>query len=83
VPAEWAGSKPPRPPGADHLEDRNAMAVPKKETSKAKSRSRRSSNWTLSAPSTSRCPRCDAPKRPHVVCRNCGQYAGRQAIDVD
>lgn len=59
------------------------MAVPKKKTSKAKSRSRRASNWTLKAPARSTCPRCNAVKLPHVVCGNCGWYGGRQAIDVD
>ena len=34
------------------------MAVPKKKTSKAKSRSRRASAWTLDEPARSVCPRC-------------------------
>ena len=34
-------------------------------------------------PSRSLCPRCGATKVPHVVCGNCGWYAGRQAIEVD
>ena len=42
------------------------MAVPKKKTSKAKSRSRRASAWRLDAPSRSLCPRCGAAKLPHV-----------------
>ena len=46
------------------------MAVPKRKTSKAKSRSRRASNWTLDVPSRSVCP-------------HCGWYKGRQAIEVD
>ncbi|MDQ1439068.1 MAG: large subunit ribosomal protein [Acidimicrobiaceae bacterium] len=58
------------------------MAVPKKKTSKAKSRSRRASNWSLSAPARSVCPQCRHSKLPHVVCPNCGWYGGRQAIDV-
>ena len=66
-------------PGREHTE----MAVPKKKTSKAKSRSRRASAWKLEAPSRSVCPRCNAAKQPHIVCGNCGWYAGRQAIDVD
>jgi large subunit ribosomal protein L32 len=59
------------------------MAVPKKKTSKAKSRSRRASNWKLTAPPRSECPQCHQAKLPHVVCLNCGWYGGRQAIDVD
>ncbi len=59
------------------------MAVPKKKTSKAKSRSRRASNWVLRPPSRSVCPQCSSAKLPHVVCPNCGWYKGRQALDVD
>ena len=59
------------------------MAVPKKKTSKAKSRSRKASAWRLRAGGRSTCPRCGAVKRPHVVCGSCGYYAGRQAIEVD
>ena len=59
------------------------MAVPKKKTSKAKSRSRRASAWKLQRPARSTCPRCGAAKRPHIVCDNCGWYNGRQAIEVD
>jgi large subunit ribosomal protein L32 len=59
------------------------MAVPKKKTSKAKSRSRRASAWRLERPSRSNCPRCGATKVPHIVCGNCGWYGGRQAIDVE
>ncbi len=58
------------------------MAVPKKKTSKSRSRSRRASNWTLKAPPRSICPRCMASKVPHTVCGECGWYHGRQAIDV-
>lgn len=59
------------------------MAVPKKKTSKAKSRSRRASAWSLGTPPRSLCPRCGAAKTPHTVCGNCGWYHGRQAVDVD
>ena len=59
------------------------MAVPKKKTSKSKSRSRRASAWRLDAPSRSTCPRCGSVKLPHRVCGNCGWYAGREAVDVD
>jgi large subunit ribosomal protein L32 len=59
------------------------MAVPKKKTSKAKSRSRRASAWRLELPAQSRCPQCRHAKLPHVVCPSCGWYKGRQAIEVD
>jgi large subunit ribosomal protein L32 len=59
------------------------MAVPKKKTSKAKSRSRRAANWRLGPPARSVCPRCSAVKLPHVVCPNCGWYKGRTAVEVD
>ena len=58
------------------------MAVPKKKKSKAKTRMRRASNWTLAAPPRSSCPRCGSAKVPHVVCGECGWYHGRQAIEV-
>lgn len=58
------------------------MAVPKKKTSKMKTRSRRASAWTLSTPAKSVCPRCNSDKVPHTVCGTCGWYKGRQAVDV-
>lgn len=58
------------------------MAVPKKKKSKSKTRMRRASNWALSVPSRSTCPRCGSAKVPHVVCGECGWYHGRQAIEV-
>jgi large subunit ribosomal protein L32 len=59
------------------------MAVPKKKTSKAKSRSRRASAWKLELPAQSTCPQCGNAKTPHVVCPSCGWYHGRQAIEVN
>ncbi len=58
------------------------MAVPKKKTSKAKSRSRRASNWTLEAPARSVCPQCGSTKVPHTVCPTCGWYKNRQAFEI-
>ena len=59
------------------------MAVPKKKTSKAKSRSRRASNWVLHPPARSVCPQCRNAKLPHRVCPTCGWYKGRQAVELD
>lgn len=59
------------------------MAVPKKKTSKAKSRSRRASAWRLGPPARSTCPQCHQVKQPHIVCLNCGWYHDRQALEVE
>ena len=59
------------------------MAVPKKKTSKAKTRSRRAAAWRTEAPSRSTCPRCGSTKRPHRVCGVCGWYGGREAVEID
>lgn len=58
------------------------MAVPKRKTSRQKTRMRRASSWTLVAPAQSTCPNCGAAKLPHTVCGNCGWYRGRQVLDV-
>lgn len=57
------------------------MAVPKRKTSKGKSRSRRASH-RFSVPSAKPCPQCGAPQQPHRVCSSCGYYRGRQVISV-
>ncbi|HEX9682118.1 MAG TPA: 50S ribosomal protein L32 [Acidimicrobiales bacterium] len=59
------------------------MAVPKKRTSKARTRTRRSANTKLVPPARSVCPHCAQVKMPHTVCPHCGWYKGRQAVDVD
>jgi len=59
------------------------MAVPKRKTSKAKSRTRKASAWRLGAPARSLCPQCHQAKLPHTVCPNCGWYGGRQAVEVE
>ena len=46
------------------------MAVPKRKTSKAKSRMRRSANWKNSAPNMVECPQCGEFRRPHRACKN-------------
>ena len=58
------------------------MAVPKKKTSKSRTRMRRS-HRALRAPGLSDCPQCGATKVPHRVCPECGHYRGRQVIQVE
>ena len=58
------------------------MAVPKRKKSRARSRMRKA-NWKAKPPTYAECPQCRQPKLPHIVCGNCGSYAGRQAIVVE
>lgn len=52
------------------------MAVPKRKMSRSNTRARRA-NWKTSATTLAACPRCSAPKMPHVACPACGTYNGR------
>ncbi|MDR0365518.1 MAG: 50S ribosomal protein L32 [Bifidobacteriaceae bacterium] len=58
------------------------MAVPKRRTSRANTRTRRS-QWKTSAPALTQCPNCGEATRPHTACPHCGVYKGRyyQAAD--
>ncbi|MBK6439509.1 MAG: 50S ribosomal protein L32 [Candidatus Microthrix sp.] len=58
------------------------MAVPKRKTSKAKSRTRRRPTGVSNRP-LARCAIAanPVPSGP-TVCSNCGWYHGRQAIEV-
>jgi large subunit ribosomal protein L32 len=44
--------------------------------SRSNTRSRRA-NWKTTATTLAACPRCNAPKMPHVACPACGTYNGR------
>jgi large subunit ribosomal protein L32 len=57
------------------------MAVPKRRTSKARKRKRRT-HYKLARPNLDRCVQCGAPKLGHRVCDRCGSYAGRQVVEV-
>ena len=59
------------------------MAVPKCKVSKARRDQRRGSNWKLSAPSVTVCPKCGEPVMPHRACKACGSYNGRQVLTVE
>ena len=58
------------------------MPNPKRKHSKSRSRKRRSHHH-LRLESSSLCPHCGAAQRPHRACPECGQYRGREVIEVE
>lgn len=58
------------------------MAVPKRKTSKARKRKRRT-HWKFAIPTLVSCPKCLQPKVPHRVCPHCGVYKGRQVLEAE
>ncbi len=59
------------------------MAVPKRKVSRQRRDKRRSSVWKLEAPAIVKCSNCGAFCMPHRACKACGQYNGRQVINVE
>jgi large subunit ribosomal protein L32 len=55
------------------------MAVPKKKTSKARSKQRRAHD-ALPIMAAGTCKKCGEKKRPHHVCPACGNYDGKQVV---
>jgi large subunit ribosomal protein L32 len=43
---------------------------------------RRASHFALKKQTLAACPKCKAPVLPHVVCKDCGAYGGRQVIEL-
>jgi len=58
------------------------MPNPKRRHSKTRTAKRRTHD-ALTAAGTGVCPQCREPKLPHVVCKNCGHYRGRQVRAVE
>ncbi|MFQ6103830.1 MAG: 50S ribosomal protein L32 [Candidatus Glassbacteria bacterium] len=58
------------------------MAVPRRRTSKARKRKRRS-HHALGLPSLSKCPQCKQKKEPHRVCPHCGYYGKMKVLEVE
>ena len=58
------------------------MAVPKRRTSKARKRKRRT-HYKAETAATQACPRCGDPKLPHRVCPTCGYYKDAEVIQVE
>ncbi len=57
------------------------MAVPKKKTSRSK-RDMRRSHHALPTPNLTPCPHCDELTPSHQVCPKCGQYDGKQILEI-
>jgi len=58
------------------------MPNPKRRHSKERTSTRRAHDF-LTAPSLAECPKCGEPKLPHRVCPKCGNYKGREVIEVE
>lgn len=57
------------------------MGVPKKHQTKSSVNQRRMHQF-LEAPILTVCPKCAKPKKPHIVCPNCGFYKGVEVVNV-
>jgi len=58
------------------------MAVPKKKTSKSRTKSRKAANTKLASLNLIECSNCKELKLSHMVCKKCGFYAGKKALDI-
>jgi len=57
------------------------MPNPKRRHSQARTGKRRAHD-ALRRQGLAECPSCHEPKLPHRVCPHCGQYKGREVIEV-
>ena len=57
------------------------MPLPKRRHSSSRGRKRRT-HWKLSKTNLTACPQCKQPKVAHQVCKSCGYYDGKQAIEI-
>ena len=57
------------------------MAVPFRRTSKTKKRMRRT-HLKKDAPTMTTCPKCGEVIKPHRACTKCGNYKGKEVIEV-
>ena len=57
------------------------MPNPKRRHS-AQRRAKRRTHDALKPVALATCPNCHEPKTPHQVCPHCGQYKGREVVEV-
>ena len=53
------------------------MPNPKRRHSAIR-RDQRRTHWKIDGPAVMNCPNCNQPKQPHIMCKHCGFYDGRQ-----
>lgn len=58
------------------------MAVPKKRASRARRDMRRAHDHLKFTAAVDSCSNCGEPKLRHHLCNACGQYRGKQIIEV-
>jgi large subunit ribosomal protein L32 len=56
------------------------VAVPKRRTTRSKSKMRRSQHDKVVAAAIVPCPNCGEPSVPHRVCPSCGHYKGKEIV---
>ena len=56
--------------------------LPKRKVSKGR-RNRRRAHDAIGVPKLVECPNCHTKILPHRVCPSCGQYKGRQVVNMD
>ena len=57
------------------------MPVPKKRHTKSR-RNKRRGNIFLERPTLTACSKCGKEVEPHILCRNCGHYKGKEVVNV-
>ena len=58
------------------------MAVPKRRTTRAKSKMRRAQHDKVTAPNIAPCSNCGEPSVTHRVCASCGFYKGAKVVET-
>ena len=57
------------------------MPHPKKRHTKTRKRVRRAA-ISMDKATTSTCPKCKKPIKPHTACSKCGTYKGKQVLKI-
>jgi len=57
------------------------MSVPKQRHTKQR-RDRKRDRFAIKTKATQKCPKCGSPILPHIVCKKCGFYKGREIVNT-